>query len=150
MGCNVEILRLLPDQIMDHWHFIKDSIVRAFPPVAEATPETLLEMQQQFLLGEADCWFGVASLDATDIIAVMTTKVVTDDVSRTQNMLIFSVTSYALHSEDLWNDGYFALAKYARSKGCRKILSYSNNPQVLHIAEKLGADISWRLIQLDI
>jgi hypothetical protein len=146
----MQILRLLPDQIMEHWHFIKDSMERSFPPVAEATPEAFLELQQSFLLGEMDCWFAVTSIDTEDIIAVMTTKVVMEDVTKTRNMLIFSVTTYQLHSEDLWTDGYNALRKYAAGKGCNKIISFTDNPNVLRIASQLGADVNWSLIQLEV
>jgi hypothetical protein len=135
---------------MDHWHFIKDAMEKAFPPVAQQSEEAFLAMQEQFLLGEMDCWFGVESLDSEEIIAVMTTKVVNDEVTRTRNMLIFSVTSYQVHSMNLWIDGYDTLKKYAAAKGCAKIISFSDNPRVLSIAKNLGADVEWRLIQLDI
>jgi hypothetical protein len=146
----VEILRLLPDQIMDHWHFISDAMRRAYPPVAEATNESMLRVQEQFLLGEMDCWFGVDSLNAPDIVAVMTTKVVNEEISGTKNMLIFSVTTYQPHNQELWTDGYNTLRAYALSKGCRKIISFSNDLRVLSIARQLGADVDWNLIQLDI
>ena len=146
----MQILRLLPDQIMEHWHFIKESMEKAFPPVAHATGDVMLIIQEQFLLGDMQCWFGVESLDSAGIVAVMTTKVVYDEVTKTKNMLIFSVTSYMMHSEELWFDGYETLRAYARSKGCNKIISFSDNPQVMHIAKKLGANVEWKLIQLDI
>lgn len=146
----MQILHLLPDQIMEHWHFIKDAMERAFPPMTNATPETFLEIQEQFLLGEMDCWFGVESIDAQEIIAVMTTKVVVEDVTKTKNMLIFSVTTYMPHNADLWIYGYKALSRFAASKGCNKIISFSNDANVLRIAKGLGADVEWRLIQLEI
>lgn len=146
----MQIVRLLPDQCMDNWHFIKDSIEKSFPPIAIESTEALLSIQQQLLLGEMMCWFGIESLESQEIVAVMTTKVVFEEATNTKNMLIFSLTSYQLHSMDLWNDGYYALAKYARSLGCNKIISFTDNPQVVHIAEKLGANTSWKLIQLDI
>jgi hypothetical protein len=146
----VQILRLLPDQIMEHWHFIRDSMVRSFPPIAQQSPEALLRLQEQFLLGEMDCWFGVEALNTQDIIAVMTTKVVAEEATGTKNMLIFSVTTYQLHSPDLWSDGYDTLRKYAASFGCTKIISFTNNPIVLEIARSLGADINWTLVQLAI
>lgn len=123
---------------------------KAFPPIAQATEEAFLAIQEQFLLGEMDCWFGVASIDAKDIIAVMTTKVVTEEVSHTKNMLIFSVTTYKAHSDALWTEGYSTLRRYAKSKGCEKIISFTNNPIVLQIAKNLGADINWTLIQLEL
>lgn len=144
----MHILRLLPNQIMEQWAFIKDAMIRSFPPVAEATDETFLEMQEQFLLGAMDCWFAIESLDAEDIIAVMTTKIVMEEATKTKNMLIFSVTSYALHTSDLWTAGYSSLRRYAAARGCNKIISFTNNPNILKIAESLGADVEWRLVQL--
>jgi hypothetical protein len=135
---------------MDHWHFIKEAIGKAFPPIAEATNEAFLEIQEQFLLGTMDCWFGVESIDDQEILAVMTTRVVMEDVTKTKNMLIFSVTTYAPHSEALWVKGYDTLRKYAASKGCTKIISFTNNAQVIRIADNLGAYVGWRLIQLDV
>jgi hypothetical protein len=146
----MQILRLLPDQIMEHWHFIKDAIERSLPPLTTASPEAFLEMQQSFLLGEMDCWFAVTSIDSSDIIAIMTTKVVMEEVTKTKNMLIFSVTTYQPHSKDLWTDGYNALRKYAASKGCNKIISFTYNPNVLKIASQLGANIEWSLVQLEV
>lgn len=135
---------------MEQWDFIKEAITTAFPPIADATDKAFLLMQEQFLLGEMDCWYAVESIDAEEIIAVMTTKVVREDVTGTKNMLIFSVTSYMPHRADLWTSGYDSLKRYAASKGCSKIVSFTNNSNVLQIAQSLGADIEWHLIQLDI
>ena len=135
---------------MDNWHFIKDSMVRSFPPIARESDEAFLHLQEQFLLGQMDCWFAVISLGSSDIVAVMTTKIVIEDVTLTKNMLIFSVTTYQPHSQDLWVKGYSNLSRYAKTKGCDKIISFSNNPLVFRVAESLGADIEWRLIQLTV
>lgn len=135
---------------MDHWHFIKDSIIRSFPPIACATEESLLAAQEAFLLGEMDCWFGVESLESQEIIAVMTTKMVREDITGTKNMLIFSVATYQLHNADLWISGYKTLKAYAKSKGCAKIISFTDNPRVVNIAESLGADVTWHFIQLEV
>jgi hypothetical protein len=75
---------------------------------------------------------------------------VDEEISGTKNMLIFSVTTYQPHNQELWTDGYKALRAYAAAKGCRKIISFSNDPRVLAIAKTLGADVGWNLIQLNI
>jgi len=110
----------------------------------------LLEIQSQLLVEKLQCWFALADQGSDMVYGVMTTGIVRDEFSGTNNLLIYTVTVTDAHPSSLWEEAYIPLRIYAKSLLCTEIVAYSNQPRMLEIAERLGADTSWRLIQLPI
>lgn len=135
---------------MTHWTFIRECILRSLPPMIEGHDLALLEIQSKLLVDEMQAWFGLPKLGSSAIYGVMTTGVVQDEFSGTKNMLIYTVTITNAHPKELWQHAYGVLRKYAKSRGCNKIISYTNQMRILEIALELGADVEWHLVQLNV
>lgn len=135
------IIKLGPHQIMEYWTYVKECILEALPP--QTTEDNLLQVQEQLLTGEMECWLGMKEQTP---YAVVVTQILPDQSSGTKNLLIFSLAIIDDHDSLIWTEGYETFSKYARVKECKKILAYSNNSVMIKVAEKLGADTSWRVI----
>ncbi len=144
------LLKMLPDQIMRHWSFVKDCIVASAPPGFNNDPDAMIRLQESLLLEQAQCWAAAEDLGSNTIYGTMITKCVYDECTGVKNLLIFSVCITSLHPPTLWKDSYESLRAFASAQGCKSILSFTNQDKVVEIAQSLGADVSWRLIQLSV
>ena len=141
------ILRLLPAQIMQLWAPIKACIQASLPPHVANSVEGLVYIQEQLLLGSIQCWLGREENSNTPCI-VATTQIVHDSVSNVRNLLIYTVTTVASHSQTMWAEALQTMRDFAHSNQCANIIAYSNQPDALAVIESLGGDISWRLITI--
>ena len=144
----MELIQLLPEQSMEYWEYIKDCIGQSLPPHIELTDDVLISIQENILTGALQCW-----LAAEDILhpllsyGLMTTEVVTERVTGTRNLLIFTVTVTDSHPKDMWAYCLEKMRIYARNRNCDSIIAYSDNDRMIEIAKHIGADCSWTLIQ---
>ncbi len=144
------LLKMLPDQIMRHWSFIKDCIIASAPPVVSMDEDAMIRLQEALLLEQMQCWAAVEDLDSVTVYGTMLTKCVFDECTGVKNLLIFSVCITSTHPPTLWKDSYEILRKFAGAQGCKNILCFTTQDKIVEIAKSLGADVSWRLIQLPV
>jgi len=142
----MKLIKLLPEQVMQYWDDIRACIEAAMPPYVARNVDAIMYIQEQLLLGIVECW---VAMDP-GVCGVMTTQIINDPVSRCRNLLIYSVAVIGDHTEELWQLAAQQMRRYATAKGCTHIIAYSNSAHMLHIAEKLGADTSYRLITFNL
>lgn len=138
------LLKLLPDQVMRHWDEIKYCIEIAMPPHIE---HNMLRVQEQLLTGELVCWMSVIN---NIIQAIITTQVINDIVTDTTQLLVFSFTAIDSHKLSAFRDMRDIMIKYARSRGCSRIVAYTPNDSVAELAQYLGADITWSILSWEV
>jgi hypothetical protein len=141
-GDAMSLVRMQPQDAMQFWDEVKECIASALPPHLLETPETLLQVQEQVLVGQLECWLAVRE---QQLYGVLTTRVVSEFGQR--SLLVFSVATLEHPPASLWPESIEVLKKYAASKQCSRVLAYSNHERLVQVAEYLGADTSWRLIQ---
>lgn len=141
---SLKMFKLLPEQIMDYWSQIGECIAAALPVHIVENDVVMIHIQEKLLLGMLECWL---VLDGVNLpIAVLTTQFVIDDTSKCKNLLVYTLAILADHDGDVWQLALGKLMRYAHANACSNIVAYSFNPAIIHIAEKLGADTSSRLI----
>jgi hypothetical protein len=145
----MKLLKLSPEQLMQHWPYVKECILLSLPPFVTDNPENIISIQEKLLVGNLECW---ACINETSgqFYGIVTTQLVADEVTRTRNLLIFSITLTEEHEDIIWNEGYAEMMKHAKSRNCANIIAYSNQQLVIDKAEKLGADVSWRLLNFPV
>lgn len=149
------LLKLNPEQIMSYWDEIKISIAAALPPYVYYSDDSMLGVQEQLLLGSLECWVSVEHARAYSnppprVYGTATTRVVVDETTGTKNLLVFSVCIAEEHPQSIWRESIDQLRIYARSKNCSKIIAYSDNPHMIYLCEKLGANTAMRFISFEI
>lgn len=130
---------------MEYWPQIKDCINAALPPHVKDSPESMLHIQESLLVGDLECWLCHERGDVSHVYALFTTCFVTEEISRTKNLLVYTLATLNPHTQDFWSVSLDIVSKYAVSRGCANVLAYSNLPEVVPIATRLGADINWRV-----
>ena len=145
----MKLLKLSPEQLMEHWPYVKECILIALPPYVTSDADNILRIQEQLLIGSLECWACIH--DTTEeFLGIVTTQVVVDEATMTKNLFLFSVTLTEEHENSVWQEGYLHFSRYAVSKGCSTIIAYTDQQAVVMLASKLGADTSWHLLKFHI
>lgn len=137
------LVKLTPEQVMDHWDGLRDAIASSLPPQAVDNPRSLLIVQQNLLTENMQCWVW---LENTEPLVVLTTQAVVDDATESKYLLLFTITVLSYVTRAMWEEGLRSLDLYCQGNGYSKIIAYSSNAEILSIASKLGFDISWRVL----
>jgi hypothetical protein len=144
----MELIQLLPEQVMEYWDYIKDCVTQSLPPHVKIAEETFITLQENALTGALQCWLAIEeSTHPLLAYGLMTTEVTIDKVSGSRNLLIFTVTVTDAHPKEMWSYCLEKMHLYAKNRHCDSIIAYSNNPRMIEIAKGIGADCSWNLIQ---
>ncbi len=137
------LLQLLPRDITKHWEGISEAISKSLPPITSMSKDRMTIILKSLIAGTMQCWV----LHKPDgIYAVATTEFAIDPGSRTKNLLIFSVFGLRQVPQELWEEGYRGLCKFAKTSGCESIIAFTDVPAVVSIVEKLGGDTKTRLL----
>lgn len=143
----MQLVKLSPEQVMNYWDDIRECISASLPPMIPENSDNLIFIQEQLLLGILECWVG---MEPPRVFGVMTTQIIADSVSRCRNLLVYTLAMTDDHPHDMWQVCLEQMKKYASAHQCTNIIAYSCNPAMLHIAEKIGADTTYRLVQFKI
>lgn len=134
------LVKLTPEQCARQWDVIKQSVAAALPPIA-LNEDTLNVVLSKLMSAEMQCWVSYRKDKDVNIIdGVLTTCIWVDDFSDTKSLLIYSLLS-SRSVERSWAEGTRVLKKYAALHGCSQIIAFVNNPEILPLAKRMGAEI---------
>jgi len=143
------LIKLLQDQISQHWDIIKQAVEYSLNPVVGESPEKMNNIFMALLDGSMDCWVAVEGAEGEKIVGNIVTKVNHDDASGTSSLLIYSI--YAEGStEKVWLDGYETLRKYAVIRGCTRIVGFTDNTGMIKLVNRLGGEARYTLVSLPV
>ena len=145
----MKLFKLSPEQLMQHWPYVKDCIMLALPPYVTSNADNIIRIQEQLLVGSLECWACVND-ETGEFYGIVTTQIAVDEATMTKNLFLFSVTITEEHEHRIWQEGYNHFSRYAASKGCSAIIAYTDQQSVVVLANKLGADTSWHLLKFPI
>ncbi len=140
------LTKLLPDQISAFWDIIKYAIEESLPPIAGEGPEKMNNILSALLSSKAECWASyIVGEDQRRFEGIVITKIQYDDISRTKNLLMYCVYGYEDVDKGSWTSGLKTLVKYASSKGCHRIVAYTDIPYMIELTKKLGGEARYTL-----
>lgn len=141
------LTKLLPEQVTRYWDILKPAIEESLPPVVDEAPDKMNRILAALIGGSLHCWVSSQIKNEKRILeGVVVTKMLFDDVSDTKSLLIYCLYGYNIISSNGWKSGFATLAKWAKSRGCSRIVAYSDVPRILDIVGKLGGDTRYRYI----
>ncbi len=145
------LVRLLPDDISKRWPLIKEAILEDIPSRIRKDENAISSLLFALLDGSLHCWILVEYEDKEpEIKAVITTTIVMDAPSGVKNLLMYSVTAFQELSRELVVDSYKSLQEFAKSLKCFKILSFTDNPENIKMAELMGGKATQTLIEMEV
>jgi len=143
------LTKLLPEQVSKYWDIIRYAIEQSLPPVAGEGPDKMKKILMSLLSSKSQCWISSDINEESRILeAVLVTRILYDDVSDTKNLLIYCLYGYEHIKQSSYSSGVSTLVKYAESKGCDRIIAYTNFPRVIEMIEKLGGSTTYTFISI--
>lgn len=143
------LTKLLPDQISKFWDIIRYAIEQSLPPIAGEHPDKMKNILMSLLSSKSQCW---ASYDIKEdrriLEAIVITRIFYDDASDTKSLLIYCLYGYEHIKQSSFTNGLKALVKFAKSEGCERVISYTNEPGVVELMNRLGGDTSYTFISV--
>ncbi len=144
------LIKLLPEQISKFWDVVKYAIEESLPPIASDHPDKMNRILSSALSDEIGVWVSYTHGDNTKIDAVILTKVNYDDASGSKSMLIYCLYGFRKVSEEIWHSWFDAVRKYAISRGCSRVVAYTDVPKVIEMAKSLGGNVDYTFITFDL
>lgn len=144
------LTQLLPDQISKFWDIIRYAIEESLPPTVGEHPDRMNRILSSLLCYKIQCWISYTRGDVTKFEGLVLTRVLYDDATDTKNLLIYCLYGYGETNVQTWTGGLLSIAKYAQSKGCTRIMAYSDVPYIVSLAEKLGGEAKYTFLSFDI
>jgi hypothetical protein len=132
------LIRLLEVNVSDHWDLIKKGIEEALPPVVGESPDKMNNILRAMLIGAMQVW--VSTGEDGLVNAIVTTSITEDANSETKCLLIYTVSAIKKTDAQSWINGLATLRKFAKARGCSRVIAYTNDEKVLAISNKMGAE----------
>ena len=145
------LTRLLPEQISTFWDVIKYAVEESLPPVVAEHPDKMNRILSSALSGETTVWASYTKgEEGIKFEGIVLTQFTHDKVSETKNLLIYCLYGYELVNKDSWLDGLMAIAKYAKSRNCSRVIAYTNEEQIINVVNSLGGNTEYTFISFDL
>ena len=148
------LVKLTPEQCMAFWSPIKEGIIKGMPSF-RVSQEGMLSIQQQLLIDDMQCWMYVDRIDKDTgrpslIEAILTTKVIKEIATGDLSLCIYSLFSKDKLSIEDYKSGLFAVTNFAKARGCKHIVAYTNVEYIKDIFKQLGGDASWSILNFQL
>ena len=145
------LVKLLPDQVSEHWDEISLAIRQALPPFVANSDRSMVNILKAILGGDMHCWILYSSGDeGGSIYAILTTKIEIDEMSGTRCLLIYSFYANKPLVNHLMVTCIETLKKFASSRGCYKVTAFTNIPKMGRLWESLGGVAETIFLEMEV
>lgn len=141
-------IQITPEQIPVFWEAIKFASVNADHVVGENVPRYLNKLLYELLSSNAQCFVHLDNARKLQALAI--TKVLVDEITEERILFLKTLYSFNYRSVDAWNMDFQTLVDFARRKGCRSVVAWTNNPRVMDMARVLGFSERLKSFKVDI
>lgn len=132
------LVKLTPDQVASYWSELKPAIEVALPPIASERVEGRMNNVLATLLADnMQCWV-VHRGEA--VYGVGTTIIQEDTASGGKDLLLYSVYALPGVTQEDWINAFETVKKWALANGCERYVGYTQNPEMIKLLEKFGAE----------
>jgi hypothetical protein len=140
------IIRLSTIQAADHWEAIKDMLDRAVPDLPGQSLDTVNNILKSLVMGESVCWVAYRRVAErqNDIIAMMITRIIYDDVTEVRSLLIYCLAGWEMIDLNFYREGFESLKKYGKENNCNRIIFYADESRMIRVAEDLNFNVDLR------
>lgn len=143
------LVKLTPNQIEKYSDLIVDAVEKSMPPYTYSSYMKTNEVIKALIAGGMQCWTICGDKDGS-IYGIAITAIMPDFYTHTRNLLIYSLYGFKNIESEMWIGGIATLKKFAQSRGCYRIIAYTDMPNVISLVRKLGGDASITFISIEV
>jgi len=136
---------VLPEQVESFWPLLRSSL-KASAGTKELSETTLTRNLTELMQGKMCGW--VVLLDEKPLV-VLTTSF-SFDVDDTKALYITSITGYGVMYEEIWEWLFESFRRYAKSRGCRSVVTTTRVKELVELGRKFGADVEEVVLRIEV
>ena len=145
------IMMLTSDQVSTYWEQIEYAASRSLPPIVTEDPSKMQEILASLLRGRMQCWVSYENGESGAVIdTIVLTTPMEDFCSGDKNLLIYSIYGYRPQSVDGWIQGLDGIRAWAKARGYKKLVGYTNSSMVIDRVIELGGTAEYTFISFDV
>jgi len=142
------LLLLMPEQVSNYWEDIKRGMHEAVP---ESVPDRDAKVLQKLLVGMMQVWVSYRREEDKVIVdGAAVTAFVDDQVHETRNLLLYCLWAIGQSHQSTWVEGMEALKKFAKSKGCNRVVGYTELENVIGLCHHTGGEARYTFCTWDV
>ena len=144
---------IMPEQIPAFWGSLEEMLRKALPIIPGETDEKYNNILTKLLEGVMTCWVAYHEEDGEKISnGIGITMVINEIITETKSLLIYAMATLEGKNASLqdYQEGIEALRKYAKSLGCNRVTSYTDNEYLVNMAKNIGGVSSYTFIAFPI
>lgn len=138
------------DKVSEQWPAIKESIARSLSSIVKVTEESLATILEALLKDKLRAWVLYDKENMEKALALFTTAISVEPISKTKNLFIYSAASFGVMSEEAWEEAFKYTKAHAKAFGCHKIIAVTENARIIKVVEKLGGSVKTRQVELEV
>lgn len=143
------LLRLDSSRVSELWDQLAPAVAKGAMPGCVVGPDRLNLILSALMKDQMWCWL-LMSKDKDGMGAVITTTVAYDMFADVRNMLIYSCYEHLGASPVEWIKALKTIMKFAKSKGCERIIGFSDNENVIDFIYKLKKGFKVTYLEVEV
>lgn len=133
------IIRLLPEQVVKWWDYIRFAIKEAAPSGYFSANEILNNILESLLLGDMQCWFVVADeKEEFELLACAVTRIHQEPTTKERIFTLFVLYGYDVLDMTSWKSAMESAVKFAVLNKCTVFDAYTDSDEIVNLAKKAG------------
>jgi hypothetical protein len=135
------LIRLSPEQIVSIWERIRPLALENLIPKVGRSPEVVFRVIQSLLTESLQLWAGIEDREGElidRIYGFLATTIDIDAITQERNLLLYSIFSIKEIPISIWIPGLAILQQYKEENHCRKIIAYTDVPEIVALTKRLG------------
>jgi hypothetical protein len=142
------LVQLLSEQVAEYWNIIKYAVEGSLPPIANEAYDKMNRILEALLTDQMQCWVSYREEESGRVLeGILITTITGDFCSDIKSLLVYSLYGFNA-TEQAWAEGFSTISKWAKSKGCNRIIAYTDVPRIIEIIQQLGGEAKYSLVSL--
>jgi hypothetical protein len=138
------LLKMLPTQVSRYWEVILEGIKGGLPPDTFSSIAEENRLLKAITDGSMDVWLVVDTAAAKKVRALVVTTVVSDEVTRTRDLLLYCTFAFVPVRDEVWLEIDKDLVKVAHTNKCDRMVAYTKEDRVIKLMQACGYDTEYR------
>lgn len=146
------LVKILKSDIAKVWSIVAPMLEISMPDWAgyEVTDSNMVNMLEAMLDGSLTTWFLYEDKEDPKLLGMITTYFTYDVNGGNKSLSIYNLMSLENIPRSMWFKGFRTIAKYAKSKNCKKVVIVSEYDKIINLCKRLGAKTTTTLIEWDL
>lgn len=148
---NLIVKQMSQSEISMYWDAVSASIRSVMPDSAIDDPAVDMNLLAAARDGRLQCWAMLTRKDDTvHLVGIITTRITTESLLKLRSLTIYSMYMPEGVESECWEKAAKVIEKYAREQSCTSIKAMTSNPHVVRIAESVGFNSRWRVLNKEL